>query len=305
MNEIALTLGSERHLAATLTLPHGGPAPEVAVILMNAGVIHRMGPHRLNVKMARALADANVPSLRLDLSGQGDSRSPVKTIDRQQQVVLDLKAAMDHVQRICSVQRFVIVGICSGAFNGLAVAEQDQRVAGLWLLDGPVFSTRRTNWVRYADQLKTRPVQALWTWALRAARSPLWLLKAASTASSAPPVSGHQLSRTAFAATLQRLVDRGTAVCLVYSGSMYWSYNHATQFADAFAGHAFVSKVRCDLLADVDHTGSTREGQRKLIHNVLDWMREWSPVSTKEREARPLDAAKQPRGMPLAKSQVL
>lgn len=304
MNEIALTLGSERHLAATLTLPHGSTPPEVAVILMNAGVIHRMGPHRLNVKIARALAQANIPSLRLDLSGQGDSRSPLKAIERPQQVILDLKAAMDHVQRICSIQRFVIVGVCSGAFNGLALAQEDPRVAGLWLLDGPVFSTRKTNWVRYAHQLKARPVQALWTWGMRALRTPLWLLKAASTASTAPPVAGQQLSQSAFAATLQQLVDRGTAIRLVYSGSMYWSYNHATQFADAFAGHPFVAQVRCDLLADVDHTGSTRAGQLKLIHNVLDWMREWTPAPTQAREAHPVDAAKKPAGMPVANSQV-
>jgi len=290
MNEISLALGSERHLAATLTLPESNHPPEVAVILMNAGVIHRMGPHRFNVKLARALARANVPSLRLDLSGQGDSRSPAKAIEQRQQVIQDLKAAMDHVERICSVKRFVIAGICSGAFNGLMSAQEDERVVGLWMLDGPVFPTRRTNWVRYGHQLQARPVNALWSWGMRAARAPLWLLKAAATASSAPPVAGQQLSHSAFASTLQTLVNRGTAICMVYTGSMYWSYNHDTQFADAFAGHAFVKKVRCDLVTKVDHTASTRAAQQQLIDMLLDWMRETQFAAVKKREAAPVDA---------------
>ena len=103
--------------------------------MLNAGVIHRIGPHRFNVKLARALASQGAAVLRMDLSGQGDSGVHPQALPFQEQAIADLRAAMDHLQRICSVDRFVIAGICSGAFNGLATALVDERVAGLWMLE--------------------------------------------------------------------------------------------------------------------------------------------------------------------------
>jgi alpha/beta superfamily hydrolase len=43
-----------------------------AIVCLNAGIIHRVGPHRLYVKMARTLAAMGFVVLRFDFSGIGD-----------------------------------------------------------------------------------------------------------------------------------------------------------------------------------------------------------------------------------------
>ena len=46
------------------------------VVLLNAGIIHRIGPNRLYVQLARRLASRGHAVLRFDLAGIGDSEPP-------------------------------------------------------------------------------------------------------------------------------------------------------------------------------------------------------------------------------------
>ena len=66
-----------------------------SVTLLNAGVIHRVGPHRLHVRLARALAAAGFPALRLDLSGIGDSRPLAEGLTFRESAVADIRTALD------------------------------------------------------------------------------------------------------------------------------------------------------------------------------------------------------------------
>ena len=70
--ESLVQLGAEGHLVGSLVQPTR-PSASVGVLFVNAGEIHRIGPHRIHVKLGRALAQDGVPSLRLDLTGLGDS----------------------------------------------------------------------------------------------------------------------------------------------------------------------------------------------------------------------------------------
>lgn len=142
----------------------------MGVVLLNVGIIHRMGPHRFNAKLARALAREGWATLRMDLSGQGDSGTPDEALPYEQQAVTDLQATMDHFQRLCKVEKFAIAGICSGAYNGLAAALADHRVAALWMLDGYAYPTARTRWNRYTGQLREAPLRALRSWTRKLVR---------------------------------------------------------------------------------------------------------------------------------------
>ncbi|RZI83553.1 MAG: alpha/beta fold hydrolase [Rubrivivax sp.] len=277
LNEIAVVFGAERHLVGTLTLPTDTTAQPVAFLLSNAGVIHRIGPHRFNVKLARQLAKGGFTSLRFDLSGQGDSRAPTQAESFERQNVADLRAAMDHLERVCGIKRFVIAGICSGAHNGLATALADPRVAGLWMMDGYTYSTPKTNRVRYQQQLKGRFFGTLGSWALKALRMVTSRLLPGGAKAQAKPATAvvdygfTTPPREAFAASMQALVDRGVNIFMVYSGSMLWYYNHASQFRDAFAAYPFAKTVRCDYVPHIDHTVTTLAAQRELLKTICDW----------------------------------
>lgn len=274
MNEIVVVFGSDRHLTGTLTLPTERALRPIAFLLLNAGVVHRMGPHRFNVKLARSLAQQGIASLRLDLSGQGDSESPARADSFDKQAVADLQAAMDHVERVCGIRQFVVAGICSGAHNGLAAAQRDPRVVGLWMMDGYVYPTARTRLVRSVRQLRVRFFPTLGSWFLSALRFAAGQLTHSFRTPGAFTATdfGHSApSREAFASCMQSLVDRGVKIFMVYSGSLLWTYNYPEQLQDAFKGYPFVSGVRCDFVPEVDHTATTLASQRQLIGSITGW----------------------------------
>src|ERR1044072_1198890 len=43
------------------------------IVFFNAGMIHRIGPNRIHVKLARKLSNEGYDVFRFDLGGQGDS----------------------------------------------------------------------------------------------------------------------------------------------------------------------------------------------------------------------------------------
>jgi len=77
MREEAVLFGKTRSLVGIITDPHTvvNAHNHPAIVLLNAGVLHRVGPNRLYVKIARKLASAGFVVLRFDLSGIGDSKA--------------------------------------------------------------------------------------------------------------------------------------------------------------------------------------------------------------------------------------
>src|SRR5690606_5770247 len=74
MNERALRFGDGERLGGVLALPDETLAADApCIILLTAGLLHRPGPYRAYVDLARRLADAGYPVLRFDLSGIGES----------------------------------------------------------------------------------------------------------------------------------------------------------------------------------------------------------------------------------------
>jgi pimeloyl-ACP methyl ester carboxylesterase len=272
LKEISHAFGSERHLVGTVSLPdHVGP---VGFVIVNAGVIHRIGPHRWHVKLARHMAGLGFPTIRFDPAGQGDSRVPRDAASFKEQAVRDARAAMDHLANVAGVQRFVIGGICSGAETGFNTAAVDPRVEGLWMLDGFAFPTARTQWMRYALKLQSMtPRQAL-----ARVRHKLISRSKADAASALPndaaPISrksGDAPPADVFARKLQTLVDRGVSVYFLYSGSILHLFNHASQLHDRFAGQPFLKAIHLDYRPEIDHTVTTQASQQEMTRLVSHW----------------------------------
>ncbi len=275
MNEVSLSFGAQRHLSATLTLPAAGQPARLGVVLLNVGIIHRIGPHRFNAKLARALAREGFATLRLDLSGQGDSGTPHDALPFEQQAEADLRAAIDHFQRLCNIGRFAIAGICSGAYSGLAAALADERVVALWMLDGHAYPTARTVWNRYTRPPREAPLRSFASWTRKLLRRAARAMRPAGSRPTSQELwdfGRRAPSREAFGRDIQALVDRGVAVCVVYTGSMRWYFNYPQQWREAFSEFDFVHRVRCEYLPQADHTATTLATQERLIRGVADWL---------------------------------
>ncbi len=110
MNETICKFGPEEGLFGILTTPshdrkvNGAP---IAIIL-NAGVVHRIGPFRLHVVLARQLAEQGFSTLRMDLSGLGDSQPRKGKINPEQRAELDVRDAMDFLTKQTTTQRVCV-----------------------------------------------------------------------------------------------------------------------------------------------------------------------------------------------------
>lgn len=118
----------------------------IAILLLSPGVKMRVAPHRLYNKMADRFVRLGYSVLRFDFSGLGDSEG-----DIEEELLADLYGsiqvgryvddtvcAMEWVSNHCSVNRFILAGLCGGAITGLLTGESDPRVEGLLSIGIPV-----------------------------------------------------------------------------------------------------------------------------------------------------------------------
>ena len=95
--ELPVLLGRRKSLVGILTEPQqaAGARERPAVVILNAGIIHRVGPNRLHVQLARALAQAGVTVLRFDMSGIGDSPNRHDVLSPLEAAMADIREALD------------------------------------------------------------------------------------------------------------------------------------------------------------------------------------------------------------------
>jgi pimeloyl-ACP methyl ester carboxylesterase len=109
----------------------------VGVVLLNAGIVHRVGPGGIYVKIARELAARGFTVIRFDFSGIGDSKVRHDDLPFYESAVEEAQAAMDLLQAEHGIRRFLLLGGCSGARVSLDTASVDTRVCGAILINFP------------------------------------------------------------------------------------------------------------------------------------------------------------------------
>jgi len=136
MKEDAILFGAAKSLVGVVSDPADGGSSRPAVILLNSGIIHRVGPNRLYVTLARRLARAGFVTLRFDLSGIGDSAIRRDNVPFERSSVLETQEAMTYLRASRGMSRFVLAGICTGAVVAYHTARADDRVLGVVLING-------------------------------------------------------------------------------------------------------------------------------------------------------------------------
>ena len=293
VDESILSFGPEKTLMGVLTRPVAGtPQAQVGCLLLNIGVNPRSGPRRINVKTARRLAHSGVPSLRFDLSGLGDSPASASGNNFRQQALIDMRAALDEFQASTGVRQFVVFGICSGAANGMMLTMDDPRVIGLLQLDGYIFLTKGVRlerklrrWLAFPTNPSLRRSFKGWNDWMAWLRSPLdagarrqalarLLGRAAPTSSDETgfvQMDFPDYDAAGFTADMQKLVDRGVKLYLMYSATLN-SFDHGHSLIKGVGRAAFLQHIRYDFLHDVDHTATTLASQQRLLDLVCPWI---------------------------------
>jgi pimeloyl-ACP methyl ester carboxylesterase len=116
--------------------------PRTCVLLLTIASHHRIGPNRLHTRWARELPGHGIATLRFDVSGTGDSE-PNETGRENAPYALDqvadVSAAVDLL-RGRGFERFVAVGVCSGAYLAWHAALADARLSGVVLINPQTFT---------------------------------------------------------------------------------------------------------------------------------------------------------------------
>jgi hypothetical protein len=132
VKELAVRFGKDHSLVGILT-DNGKPilaqSDDVrGVLLLGAGYVHRVGPNRIYVKIARQLAAKGFVVLRFDFSGIGDSGARRDKLPAIESVVDEARQALDYVEGVNSINQFCVMGLCTGATAVAQISMADTRI---------------------------------------------------------------------------------------------------------------------------------------------------------------------------------
>lgn len=141
----------QNHLFGICTyLKDGYDARLPAIILLNSGSVHHVGPNRIYIDIARTLASLGFYVMRLDLEGLGDSASAIpafKNHPYQPNAIANVYSAMEYFKNCGIANTFILGGICSGAHSAFhtAIADLDRKsniLNGIFLINPLTFYWR-------------------------------------------------------------------------------------------------------------------------------------------------------------------
>lgn len=284
IREKALLLGERETMLGITSEPAGGPRADTPLfLLLNSGIVHRIGPHRKTVQLARGLARAGFRAVRVDLSGIGDSPARRDNLDFGASAQADIQELLAHLETLYGVNRFNPIGLCSGADNAYQAAIVDERVVGAVFLDGYAYQTPEYYLRHYGKRLAQQ--QSVLGLAKRVADKAQGRLRTllgeevatGGGAALSPPAQAVPDYVRAFppreevARQLRQLIQRGFQMFWVYSGGVVRYYNYENQFRDSFKEVDFEDLLQVKYFANANHTFTALRSQRELVDTVVAW----------------------------------
>jgi len=137
--EEAMFFGTDARLFGIAAVPQVPSRDRPFVIWLNTANDHRIGPHRSYVPLARSLAALGYSSFRFDPRGVGDGAPAPGAHAYSPERHVDVKEALDFVQRRYGIDKVVLVGLCSGAYMAFHFGAKDPRVVGEILVNPQTF----------------------------------------------------------------------------------------------------------------------------------------------------------------------
>ncbi len=285
MREKVLKFGPTRGLVGILTEPPPDAPPErPPVVFLNSGILHHTGASRLYVRMARRLAALGHPCFRFDFSGIGDSEARRDTLGAAESAVVETREAMDLLAaRKGGADRFILIGLCSGADMGFKVAQVDERVVGLVQLDPFAYRTRGY-WVRHYGPKLVSPAAWLDMMTRRLNR---WRSARPTTSNGAgeerleyvaPEYRRRFPPRETVAEALKGLVGRGVQLLNIFSDGQGDHINHREQYARAFPDVPFQGRLEVAYVRHAAHTFTELEDQDRVLSVIEGWATRVAPA---------------------------
>jgi pimeloyl-ACP methyl ester carboxylesterase len=251
-----------------------------AIIILNAGLIHRVGPFRFHADLARLLAGNGFYVLRFDLSGLGDSAPNSGSENYETYTVTDTGEAMTFVTSKTQITTFVLMGLCSGSDIIHAIATIDRRIRGGILIDAYGFPNREfhrhAKYQRFAHLAKAMATPGKWMPFLRRI---VHLSNASNATSSVNPAALDIFGRNwptqqQIESDILAMVERGVKLLYIYTGGVSDYFNHKSQFNEMFPLVAATGKVTVEHFPKAGHTHYILRHREKLRNCICSWLQE-------------------------------
>jgi dienelactone hydrolase len=293
VKESVLTFGPNDGLIGILAQPADSTAiapADCAAIILNAGIVHRVGPNRVHVAIARRLAAGGISTLRLDLPGVGDSAGLGTGRPADEEALLAVKTTCDHLSAKGIASRFILIGICSGAALGIRAAYDDPRVIAVAAVDPPVTLPTRKH--RMLNRTRKALDIARWKKLLAGGYRVRQTLGRNSKAAGDQPiltsavVSPDEILRTA-RTILGDLARRDIKLLVIFTGDRASNYSYRTQLFDALPGLGLERIATLLHYRRATHTFARERERRQLEDDLYKW-------TDALRSGRPLALARTP-----------
>lgn len=144
VRETPVVFGERSRLFGILTEPvhptsdRGRPA----VLLLNTGGDHHVGPHRLYPPLARRWAALGFSVLRFDLAGLGESQPAEGAADNvayPDSAMDDIRAALAFLRTARGIGRVILAGMCSGGYHAIHTVRAGLPIAGRIAINPPLY----------------------------------------------------------------------------------------------------------------------------------------------------------------------
>lgn len=281
MNEEILCFGEPTIMRGILTHPNPvthAPGDKPVVLMTNAGLIHKVGPHRLWVDLARLLSEDGYAVFRFDITGLGDSDMRDDDVLDEKRPAFDMIEVMNHLTHHYGARRFVLMGLCSGADNGHHVAVQDSRVAGMVYIDGMGYRTTGWYFVHYFNNLIQIKKWPQFTRTLfQRLKNFIWPGVDAELQRISPKNVIQYLrdfpTQEQAEIDLRRLVARKADMLFIYTSGVAGYINHMQQFYEMFPQLKRSKEIQIEYHPQADHTFTLGVHRTWLQDTIRNWMR--------------------------------
>lgn len=280
MSERAVVFG--KSALSGIVTPAGGPRLRTGLVLLGAGILHRVGPNRMHVTLARAMAAAGLPGLRFDFSGIGESDVCPGQDSYEERTRDETQAAMDALAAQEGAEAFLLFGLCSGADAAVRVAVADRRVRGAVLVQ-PYSFTRPGYSLEHYRRRMLKP--AVWRRLLgepaavkASAVQLLRMLKPRPSSGDGndegdPSRSWRMPDPSRIREDVRGLLARGTDLLFVYSRPSPAEYNFRTIIRPELSRAGTAGSAEVETFTESDHTFMRLSHQSRVVQRVTDWAR--------------------------------
>jgi len=278
MREQAVVFGESNSLIGIVTDPsESSRTLNTGVILLNPGVVHRVAPGRVYVKIARALAGAGFVVLRFDFSGIGDSAVRRDNLPFEKSAVAETQDAIEFLKGTREIERFILLGGCSGARVSFRTACSDRRVVCAIPINFPVSDDEDSN----PDLINQRVAQYYWKFAFFNLKSWIKLFTGKADYSKIFKALRSQARRRLssertissespqLAEDLNLLGSRGVRLVFLYSENDPRLGELREAGGKGLKRLCELEKIQLEVIRRADHTFSSLDDQERLVEAIL------------------------------------